>query len=401
MVDASLKRLSMWTYPWDVQDLSADKVGAELRDAGVDTISLAASYHAGRFLQARSPRRKTFRPEDGTIYFEPTPSRWSDRTIRPQVAALVSDGGDVLADLVRRRDAGGLGVACWTVCLHNSRLGRLHPGSVTRNCFDEPSGFALCPSQPAVRDYVATLVEDLSASYRPDAIELESVGFMGWAHGHHHEKDGVGLQAEDDLLLSLCFCPVCLERAARAGVDGARAQTTARSLIEAALARPVPEPRWPDLAIRGPEALSEHREVLDYLLWRQEPVASLVAEIRERADPATSILVIDAKDGWLGGCDLRSVAAACDGAILCGYDMEPAAIAAMIRDGRAAVGPDRFLGAALRLFYPEMSGPRDVAERSASALGAGCDGLAFYNYGLVPHARLDWVHAALEPWRRS
>ena len=40
---------------------------------------------------------------------------------------------------------------------------------------------------------------------------------MGFAHEYHHEKDGVGLTPEDDFLLSLCFCPACLARAAEAG----------------------------------------------------------------------------------------------------------------------------------------------------------------------------------------
>ena len=34
---------------------------------------------------------------------------------------------------------------------------------------------------------------------------------MPYAHGYHHEKDGVGLTAEDDFLLSLCFCPSLAE----------------------------------------------------------------------------------------------------------------------------------------------------------------------------------------------
>lgn len=107
----------MWTYPWDVQDLGADQVIAELRDrASLDTISLATSYHAGRFLQPRSPRRKSYFPEDGTIYFEPTAALWADQAIQPQVASVVREGGDVLEDLVRRRDAGtGPRVSCWTV----------------------------------------------------------------------------------------------------------------------------------------------------------------------------------------------------------------------------------------------------------------------------------------------
>jgi hypothetical protein len=206
-------QFSMWTYPWDVQDLSADRVAGELRDIGCTTISLATAYHAGRFLQPRSPVRKSYYPEDGTVYFQPRPAFWANQRIQPVVAEAVRAGGDVLADLIRRRDAGGLHVSCWTVCLHNSRLGLLHPEAVTRNAFGDPSVFNLCPSHPHARAYVTTLVRDVSTHYRPDVIELESPCFMGFAHGFHHEKDGVGLTPEDDFLLSLCFCPACLARA--------------------------------------------------------------------------------------------------------------------------------------------------------------------------------------------
>ena len=385
---------SMWTYPWDVLDLSAERVTAELRAAGLDTVSLATSYHAGRFLQVRSPVRKTFFPEDGTIYFNPTPARWDHLAIRPQVAAVVTERGDVLADLVRRRDAGGLRVACWTVCLHNSRLGLRHPGAVTRNAYDEPSVFNLCPSHPDVRAYITTLVADLSATYKPDRVELESPGFMGYAHDHHHEKDGLGLTAEDDLLLSLCFCPACLERAAAAGVDGSRAKSTVRHWLDDAFARAVPEPRWPALLADGIEAFRTYPEVYDYLAWRIEPVTSLIAEIREHADPGTAVVVIDLQDGWLGGLDRRAASDACDGVILCAYDMTPAAMSQLLAAGRTLLGPDKLLGTGLRLFYPEMQGPADIASRVSAAETAGCDVMNFYNYGLVPQARLDWIRSA-------
>ena len=63
---------SMWTYAWDILDLGYDGALGELRDrAGLNSVSLASSYHAGRFLQPRSPKRKVYFPEDGTIYFHP------------------------------------------------------------------------------------------------------------------------------------------------------------------------------------------------------------------------------------------------------------------------------------------------------------------------------------------
>jgi hypothetical protein len=81
----------------------------------------------------------------------------------------------------------------------------------------------------------------------------------------------------------------------------------------------------------------------------------------------------------VGGVDLAAASKLCDGAILCCYDMEPDAVA----DG-------------LRVFYPEVSGPAVLAARAKAAVDAGADGVNFYNYGLIPAKRLDWVKAAVD-----
>jgi hypothetical protein len=387
--------LSMWTYPWDVQDLGFDAVVADLKQrANVNTVSLATSYHAGRFLQPRSPKRKTYFPQDGTVYFKPTPSRWEGLAIQPQVASMV-DESDVLGEFTRRRDTTGLAVSCWTVCLHNMRLGLLHPGAVTCNAVGDRSPFGLCPSHPDARAYVATLVEDVTRTYKPDVIELETPGFMGFAHGFHHEKDGVGLTAEDDLLFSLCFCPACMERSAKAGVDAAAAKRTVAQWILETCERETPQPRWPDFPAGGLDVFRPHPEVYDFLTWRFEPVTSLVAEIRERADPATKVYVIDLDNGWLGGGDTAQLAKVSDGVILCAYDKPVAEVADLIARGRSAAGKDRYLGTGFRLFYPEMRSAHDIVERTRAAVTAGADGVNYYNYGLVPAPRLDWVRKAI------
>lgn len=385
---------AMWTYPWDVLDLTADRVVEEQVAAGMDTISLATSYHAGRFLQPRSPVRKSYYPEDGTIYFRPTPALWSEARIVPKVAALVEEG-DVLADLVRRRDAGGLRVACWTVCLHNTRLGLLHPEAVTRNAFGDPNIYNLCPSHPDARAYVTALVHDLSLHYRPDVIELESPCFMGFAHGFHHEKDGVGLGPEDDFLLSLCFCPACLARATRAGVDGEKAQVTVRAWIAETCERELPARRWPDFPARGLDVLRPWPEVHAYAMWRFEPVTSLVAAIREQTAYETKIHLIDSRDSWLEGCDRGAAASVCDGVVLCAYDMTAEAVSSLVREGRQSIGPDKDLGIGFRVMFPEMAGPADVVDRVQAAIEGGVESFNFYNYGLIPRARLDWIARAM------
>jgi hypothetical protein len=389
-------QLAMWTYPWDIQDIGIETVEREIKErAALNMVSLATSYHAGRFLQPRSPRRKAYFPEDGTIYFQPTPSRWEGLAIQPKLAGVIAEGGDVLRDLVRRRDSGGPGVSCWTVCLHNTRLGMLHPEAVTRNAFGDPNYYNLCPSHPDARAYVRALVEDISHTYKPDRIELESPCFMGFAHEYHHEKDGVCLQPEDDFLLSLCFCPACLERAAQAGIDGEAARRLVRGWIVEACERTTPEPRFPDFPARGIATFAPWPDLHAYVAWRFEPVTSLIAELREAANPDTDVVVIDLKEGWLGGTDLASIGKICDGAILCAYDMDAEAVEALAAFGRGALGPDKFLAIGYRLFFPEMMSAKTLVAKVAPALRAPVDGLNFYNYGLVPAGRLDWVGQAL------
>lgn len=385
---------SMWTYAWDILDLGFDTVLGELRDrAGLNGISLATSYHAGRFLQPRSPKRKVYFPEDGTIYFHPTPARWEGLTIQPKLAKVIQEGGDVLRELVRRRDAGGLTVSCWTVCLHNTRLGMLHPGTVTRNAFGDANYYNLCPSNPDARAYVCALVEDLTHSYKPDIVELESPSFMGFAHGYHHDKDGVGLTAEDDFALALCFCDSCLARAKKAGIDGEAARPIVAQWIIEACEREAPRPRFPDFPARGVETFRAFPAVYEYLLWRTEPVTSLVAEIKARSHPSSRIVLID--EGSLGGCDLTEIGKICDGAILCVYGLGTEEGAAVIKQGRAALGPEKFVSAGFQLFNGKVGGADGLRDRVGTAVESGANGLNFYNYGLIPAPRLDWIRSAV------
>src|SRR5581483_6694843 len=96
--------------------------------------------------------------EDGTVYFRP---RAAYGRVRPLVSQ-VTERQDVLAELIAE---GGLAVHGWTVLLHNTRLGQLHPDLVVRNAWGDPLLYSLCPSQPEVRRYAVTLCADLAGHY--------------------------------------------------------------------------------------------------------------------------------------------------------------------------------------------------------------------------------------------
>lgn len=385
---------SMYVYPWDLMGQGPSSVCSELSGLGIDTISLTSSYHAGRFVQPRASKYKTYFPEDGTVYFEPEPSLWVDHKIRPRAAAQLADEGNALASLRAQRDRGGLRVSCWTVLLHNTRLGLLHPEHVTRNAFGDPNYYSLCPSSMEVRRYARTLVQDLTAQYRPDVVELETPGFMGFSHGYHHEKDGVFLTAEEEFLLSICFCESCRSGALSNGIDADAASTAIRETLSAAFEREFPRRSFAAFPGLGIESFERKPELLEYLSWRSTVVTSLVDEIRQEAHSESSVIVISEIAAWREGIDLPEITRACDGLVLLGYGTDSTVLAESVGQIRSQIQPRTTLGVSLRPFYPEVSDSQELARLSVAAVGAGATSLHYYNYGLVPAARLAWIKAA-------
>jgi len=387
--------LSMWTYPWDIADVGKEAFAAEARArVGVNSISLSASYHAGHFLQPRSPARKSYFPEDGTIYFQPTPERWSDKAIVPKVAEHVQQAGDMLGWLRDGREETGLAASCWTVCLHNTRLGMLHPGHVTRSAFGDPNYFSLCPSSPAAQAYAVTLVADMTERYRPKVVELETPGFQGFYHEYHHEKDGMGMTPEDEFLLSICFCEHCMAQALADGVDAEAARQNVETLIVAACNRAVPQAQFPQFPAQGIAAFAAHEALHDYLHWRIGQVTRLVGRIKQEAHPDSDIVTITGPQGWREGINDKAVSDAADGLLYSFYTQPADAITEMGSAARALIGPDKRLIGGLRVFYPEIVSGDDLTARTMAAKAIGCDGLNFYNYGLIPQPRLDWIGQA-------
>lgn len=391
-----MARVSVWAYPWDVHDIGLDAALDRITQAGGNCVSLATSYHAGRFLQPGNPRRKVYFPQDGTVYYRLDPARWQGRTIRALEADVVAAEGDYLAALVDRRNAGGPGVSCWTVCLHNTRLGMAHPGHVMRTAHGDPHLYALCPSSPAARDYVATLVSELAEVYAPDRIELETPEFMGFSHGFHHEKDGLGLTPEEDFLLGLCFCDHCRRAARSAGVPFDEARARVAGLLDAALARPLPQRSFPDFPAAGPDAFDGEPALAAFLRWRPQAVTALVEQVAAGVSTATELAVIDYEGSWAGALDIKALAPHLGGVLYCAYFAPPGRIGALLGPVKAALGPGKRLTAGFQLFHPNLADAADLAARVAAA-GVHADDLNFYNLGLVPPARLAWMRDALRP----
>lgn len=364
-----------YAYAWNLQALDRE-LGA-MADMGMGHLTLAASYHAGKFIQPRDPRQRVYFPEDGTVYFRARAERYG--RLKPQVARIVEER-DVLGDAC---DDGRLRCRAWTVLNHNMRLGLAYPDTVVRNAWGDPYPYALCPAHPDVAAYAIALCADLADQHDLESLLLETPGWLTYDHGYHHEFAQLAPSTEASALLGLCFCDHCIAGALGAGIDAPRLKEEVRRRADALLAGDESE------EFREPDLAAFHR-------WRAGIVTALSAAIRATVRREVEVHAISTcqrphANCHLEGHDLGALAAVLDGIELPIY--QPSAIAAAddFTWADRAVGNSRKRSVILRPGHPDMAGEEQFRDTARHMIAADVPSISFYNYGLLPAANLDWV----------
>ena len=67
----------LWMFAWDLADEGIDPVMGWAADSGLTALQIAGSYHAGWFIHPHNPRQRAYMTEDGSVYFQPTPSLYN------------------------------------------------------------------------------------------------------------------------------------------------------------------------------------------------------------------------------------------------------------------------------------------------------------------------------------
>lgn len=378
---------SMWIYPWDLADEGTDAVLARLKEHRLTAVSLATAYHAGKFLSPHNPKRKVIFLEDGTVSFRPDPGLYG--RITPRVHSLV-EGGHHLDTVRAAAEKAGLETRSWVVCCHNTPLGRAYPDTVTRTAFGDPLYHNLCPSNTDVRTYIRALVKDI-AGHGVRTIELEALQFQGYAHGEHHEREGIAFTPALRFLMGLCFCEACHAAARQAGVDLAAVQRFVRSTLEEFFLHPdAMAERCAGLADLPADVFTP------VLAWRERVITSLLGEIvAEAGDVAIRpIAAFDPEWRRMVGVDVTANAAITGGILMPGYVKDGAALRDALAAMQAAI-PGRALTVGMQVGMPESGGRQEFRDRMRTAREHGITSFNFYNYGFIPLERLAWVKDAL------
>lgn len=384
---------AIYTYAWDLAETGVAVAAREFRDLGLDTVTIAGSYHAGKFMRPHGKAGKVYFPDDGTVYFNADPSRYG--AIKPVANGLLGER-DVLRELV---ETSGMAVNVWLVLLHNTRLGMAHPDAVVRNAFGDPYYYNLCPSAPEARAYAIGLAKDVTESYAVGGISLEAPGFTPYAHGYHHEFALMKSNPWLENMLGLCFCDHCVTAAEKAGIDARRFKAEVVAEIGAYLDSDIDYPA--DMAEAFWRAdIAADGDLRRYLDFRCGVVTSLVAEIRAAVRPDADVAVIPSVarptgGAWFEGSDLRALAETTGIIEACFYEPSAMRVKADLFDIRRRLSGAGKLRGILRPSHPDLSTRGEFLAAIEALREGGVDELAFYNWGHLRRANLAWIGDAM------
>ncbi|MFF4170483.1 hypothetical protein [Streptomyces sp. NPDC001744] len=372
-------RAGAFVYPWDVDgDPAAPGL---LADLGLARVTLAAAYHSVRAPTPRHPAHRIVTAGHAAVLYPPDPDRWAGRALRPYPAGEWAPG-DAYGRAAGALAAAGLEVHSWVVLAHNSRLGAEHPETSVVNAYGDRYPWAPCVARSDVRDLLVGLAAE--AAVRPGAAgtELESCGWYGLAHLHAHDKTGGALPGERaELLMSLCFCPVCREGYGARGADPGELAAAVRAALE---------PVW---AGTGPAGGLGRLEA-PALAWRAGTARAFqeaaVAAVRAAAPPGFRVLLHADPDPYRCGADTGTdpahVLGHADGVVA-----RPPKVAAFAAHAR----PGTVLAANLPVVTGLGGDPGRLARDADRARAAGATELRLYHAGLASDEDLAAVRRAL------
>jgi len=380
---------AIYTYAWDLAEEGVSKAVGQFEALGLDTVTIAGSYHAGKFLRPHGRAGKVYFPEDGTVYFKANPARYG--AIKPVANSLLSSQ-DVLRELTFQER---MKTNVWLVLLHNTLLGSAHPDSAVSNAFGDRYIYNLCPSAPDARAYAIGLAQDVTETYAVSGLSMETPGFLPYAHGFHHEFALNRPNRWLDSQLGLCFCPHCLKGAKAAGINATRLKTQVAEDVSAYLASDLDYPADMAEAFWAADTRTDG-DLKAYLDWRCTVVTSLVRDIRGAVRKEVDVAVIPSVarptgGAWYEGSDLAALADATGIIEACFYEPGAARVKADLFDIRRRLRGKGHLRGIVRPAFPDLETKGEFLA-AMQALGAGgVSEVAFYNWGHLRSANIGWI----------
>ena len=384
-----LRTRGLFLHVWDLQDEGVDRVLGWMRDAGLNQMLIAGSYHSGWFVHPRKEKRRLYMTQGGVLYFPPDPKIFQSTPIKPEVADFVR-GTNWLRLAGERIDRYGLRMASWTIGVHSTRLGQRYPEYTQHTAYGDSLPHALSIGHDAVRAYLKAICRDLAANYPMYGVQLEAFGWMGVTHGHHHERDLTELRPVEQALLSVCFNPQTMKKANDKGIDAGKARESVRAILDGAF-REAPD-RPPNHPASMSEAEDRSPDLKAYNQFRRQLANDLIVEIKQESLKGTNCKLL-LQSGYQ-----QEVAGAVDGFACGAYGQPPEKVLEITRTATSRL-PAGWKGdfpcfIRLGMGVPATSGQLRAIVTAVKQ--GGSTGPIFYNYSESPPKMLSWVKGAME-----
>ncbi len=266
-------KLGMFVYPWDMAK-APERLLGEYADLGCNMIAVNGVYHQCNVLETRTWH--VYERRNAGTSFAIHPEKYG--RLRPRAEA---DLTQTYADLREMCEKKGIEWRCWMVNLHNDQVGDQWPDTNVYNVWGDRYPSALCVNHPDVRQYASALLEDVIATIAPRHVVMETESWMQAFHGRHHEFMLPRMTPAVQYLLSMCFCPYCMEQAQKDGVDAEKARALVDRLLKQLLAG---DTTFGDNEhTQVIQLLLEYPELYAYQRFRMRSVTRLVKQTSETA----------------------------------------------------------------------------------------------------------------------
>jgi hypothetical protein len=230
-------------------------------------------------------------------------------------------------------------------------------------------------------------------------VELESPGYLGFLHGYHHEFYGVAPGLVEQCLLALCFCPACQRMLREEGIDPEPLQARVRDAVDRGFDQGAAD------ASRVDEIFREDPELWALVTKRVETVTALITDIAALVHARgkklfcfAPVFVEPASLDWVEGTEARRLAPLVDCWELALYSPDQTERVARARRA-ASLGLPCALGAGINAGSACTRDAEDLICAALAAKDAGIQHIGFYNYGVLPQARLQWLSHAAQAFR--
>ena len=405
---------SIFTFASDFHDEGYDTVLDNVQNrAGLDGVGVAASYHHSRDLFPHNPRGK-IRFLRGEVFFQPDEGLYALTKIRPVVSPIVTEQ-DPLGTLTEKAALRGLEVRPWTNNMHNTLLASANPDCAIENAFGDTIITNLCPANPDVRAYICALSANI-ARYPVQALLTESVIYMPYDHGYHHERTLLPLTGTHRYVMSLCFCPHCTAAGAAADIDMKRLRQFVKTEMQLVFDgdKSVLDDVPP---LEGDITTLQNGAFGKLIAVRRQVITSLMSEIVEAVKRERDIPVVfmDLSGGvragsgmnvvgggttaperaWQDGIDLKALAEVVDSISVLAYTPDIQQTEADLKDYRQRL-PDGYpLSITMRPMPPDSNSAEDTLNIARAIAAAEPAWIEFYHYAMMRLPSLDWIKYAL------